>query len=165
MSFLNGGADFDQHSIIGVDFGEDYTKDFGIVPNDLTSEETMYGHDESEWGDAQQLGSGADFGMDHFGAFPKQLGIVPSGLGNYSAGTYAPGAVTQQLGYDPQQLGIVPSGLGLLPTGLGAIMDTVNKPLFKVGNFQVTVLHAGLATAAAVAAWKMGYLKKLGLNF
>lgn len=157
MNFLNGGADFDQHSIVGVDFGEDYTQDFGIEPTNLTSEESMNGYvTDTEWGDAQQLGyNNADFGGNHFGSFPQQLGHDAQQLG----------IVPQGLGYDSQQLGLIPQGLGIIPTGLGSIMDTVNKPLFKVGSFQVTVLHAGLLAAAGVAAWKLGYLKKLGLNF
>lgn len=156
-SSFSGNGDFDQLSLSGVDFGQDYTKDWGIEPTNLDEGMDSMEYIEESYDDAQQLGGSADFGMSAFGAFKSDMGIIPANMG------YDP----QQLGYNAQQLGILPSGLGggFVPATMGSLTTTLATPLFKVGTFQVTYLHAALAIGAGVAAWKMGYLKKLGLNF
>lgn len=145
-SGINNEGDFDQLSLAGVDFGEDYCFDYGIDPTNLEGETMYSGYYDQLGMDYNQMGIvpeglGADF---------NQLGIVPSGLGH---GAY------QQLGGKYQQLGGVPSGLGIVPSGLGGIMDTWNG----LSSTHKMVAGGALALAAYVAAKKFTKFKGFGL--
>lgn len=129
-------GDFSQYSLHGVDYGANYETNYGIEPNILKGDHTMYG------ADYQQLGN--SFGM---GVIPEglsgdfnQLGIIPEGLG----GNY------QQLGHGQyQQLG-------------QGFMDQLNKPLATVGGINITPIGLLLVGGGIWFAQRQGMFKKLG---
>lgn len=105
----NDEGDFDQYSIAGVDFGQNYGEDYGIMPTNLQGEPLMYG---------------SDF---------DQLGIMPDGLSGMGNVVYQPemGSTRydyhNQLGHRSyhQQLGGKPSWtLGSSPSWtMGGMVD------------------------------------------
>lgn len=134
-SGLNNEGDFDQLSLAGVDFGEDYCEDYGIEPANLEGE-VMYSGIYDQMGmDYSQLGVvpeglGADF---------DQMGIIPSGLG----GQY------QQLGHSYNQMGSYYDQMGFM-TQWNALSSTHK------------MIAGGVAAIAlALVAKKMGYIKSL----
>lgn len=96
---INNSGDFDQLSLAGVDFGEDYCENYGIVPTNLQGDVMYGGHLDQLGMDYHQMGVipeglGADF---------DQMGIVPAGYGGYH----------NQMGHSKySQLGHIPAGLG-----------------------------------------------------
>lgn len=141
---INYTGDFDQHSIAGVDFGEDYTK--SRKDTKLTTMEGvqyMYGQ-QGQLGcsDAayemgtfpEQMSGSADFG-DHYSLGDcSQMGEIPTGL----RGPYQLGMKPYQLGEIPRGMGEIPRGMGLKPYQLGEIprgmgsLETVKAALTKV---------------------------------
>ena len=80
MTYLgqNESGDFDQLSLHGVDFGENYTKDYGVQPTNL---EGVYMHHHQMGAIPQGMGD-ADFG-DYMGQDPD-FGLIPSGMSGMS---------------------------------------------------------------------------------
>lgn len=160
----NSEGDFDQLSLAGVDFGEDYHEDYGIVPTNLEGESTMYGSDFDQMGErvygmgVMPEGLSGDF---------QQMGIVPSGLG----GQYNQmGEIPVGLGGQYNQMGEIPSGLGNSYNQLGgqynqmgSVMDTLKKPLFSVAGFGVTPIVLVGVAAALYFAKTQGMLRKFGI--
>jgi hypothetical protein len=140
---VNDAGDFDQLSLAGVDFGEDYDQDHKIKPNNLEGDYSMYGQDNNQLGYAYQMGvlpegMGNDF---------NQLGVVPSGMGHSHY----------------HQMGVVPSGLGHYDQLGQGFMDTLNRPLTTVAGINVTPLGLGLAAGALWFMKQQGMLKFMGL--
>lgn len=53
----NDQGDFDQYSVVGVDFGADYGEDYGIEPTDLSGEFIMHrNYNQMGYHPSQQLG-------------------------------------------------------------------------------------------------------------
>lgn len=148
-SGINSSGDFDQLSLAGVDFGEDYCENYGITPTNLQGE-TMYSGQLDQLGmDYHQMGAipeglGADF---------DQMGIVPSGLGSKY----------NQLGHSSySQLGNYYSQMGGIPSGLGMLDDMK----MKWGALTPThkMIAGGVAALGAyMAAKHFGVIKPLGL--
>lgn len=153
-SGINNSGDFDQLSLAGVDFGEDYCENYGITPTNLGGT-TMYG------GHLDQLG------MDYsqMGVIPEglsgdydQMGIVPEGLGHGGGYFSQMGGQYNQMGGRYNQLGVVPSGLMGIPQGLG-FMDQFNamSPTHKM------LVGVAVGLGAYVAAKQFGLIKGFGL--
>lgn len=120
-------GDFDQYSLKGVDFGQDFTKDFGIVPQNLEGE-TFMGY-QNQLGVVPE-GMGGDF---------DQMGIVPAGLSGYE----------HQMGGYHSQLGVVPSGMGTHNYQMGMLADLKTKwatmsPMMKAAAAVAAVLGGAL---------------------
>ena len=114
---LSNSGDFDQLSMLGVDFGANLNIKHDGNVNHLEGK-AMYGYED-------------------------QLGIVPTGLNGqpgFSSDASQMGLVPQGLQGDPYQMGIIPRGMGY-PNQMGGIMDTLQTPLFALGTFNVTYLH------------------------
>jgi hypothetical protein len=145
---INSSGDFDQLSLAGVDFGEDYCENYGITPTTLQGDTMYSGHLDQMGMDYHQMGVvpeglGADF---------DQMGIVPSGMGGH----------LNQMGHGYyNQMGVIPSGLGAIPSGLGNVMDQYNalSPTHKM------IAGGVVAIAAYVGAQKFLGFKGLGLPF
>lgn len=125
MSWTNNAGDFDQLSFAGVDYGADFTQDYGCKPNNLEGDMGMY--------DSQQMGYDAN-----------QMGIVPEGMGEYVQSA-------SDFGADYNQLGIVPSGMGdIIPSGLGhgyydqmggSYQQLGAMPAYLSGSFNIPVIN------------------------
>lgn len=149
---VNSEGDFDQLSLAGVDFGEDYCQNYGISPESLEGE-YMYSGEQDQMGmDYHQMGTvpeglGADF---------NQMGIIPQGLGGnlqqLGHGKY------QQMGGIPRGYHGVPAGYHGIPQGLG-FMDKFNA----MSDTHKMLLGAGVVVAGALIAKQMGFIKKLPL--
>lgn len=115
---VNDAGDFDQLSIAGVDFGENYDEVHNIKPNYLQGESFMYGADYQQLGaDYDQLGIvPTGMGEDY-----QQLGIVPTGMGH---GMY-------------KQLGEIPYGLGADYQQLGQFEALTKKVKLPLVNMEV----------------------------
>lgn len=146
----NDSGDFDQLSLAGVDFGEDYTQKRNINPKNLEGEYVMQ-YAKADFGlipqglsgDYQQLGIVPEgLGADH-----QQMGLVPQGLG----------ADYQQMGHSYQQLGVIPSGMGSQYQQLGAF--DMNAPLFSLGGFSVTPMKLALGAGLLLAGHYMRWYK------
>jgi len=157
----DASGDFNQLSLAGVDFGENYTQDYGIEPTYLESEDNMYGHyDAQQMGDAQQLGWQESTPVGD----AQQLGVIPDGLGHY-----------QQLGQVPKGLGMVPTGFGQIPDfghgyfdqlGQGPIQTLaqgLNIPFATIGGMKITPLTFALGMSALtwLATWGLPQLQKM----
>jgi hypothetical protein len=148
QSGVNTSGDFDQLSLAGVDFGEDYCVNYGISPKSLEGEYMYSGEQDMAGMDYHQMGTipeglGADF---------NQMGMIPQGLGHSSL--HQMGHYPQGLGHYPQMIGGVPRGL----MGMGFMdkfqaMSTTNKMLVGVG----------VAVGGALLLKQMGVIKSLPL--
>lgn len=132
---INNSGDFDQLSLAGVDFGEDYCENYGIVPTNLQGDVMYGGHLDQLGMDYHQMGvipegMGADF---------DQMGVVPAGYGGYH----------NQMGHSQY------SQLGGIPAGLGGIMDQFNA---------LSQTHKMLVGGAVVVAAYVGAQKFLGFK-
>ncbi len=147
MSYLGASPDFDQASIIGVDFGANYNEDFGIVPTELKGK-YMNNYDDVDYDQdlhnqniddeySQQLGCNSP----DFGSIP-QMGEIPSGLSPYFG--EIPSGMSAFNGPKPY----APNG-----QGLGGVMDTLKNPLFTVAGMSVTPIHLALIAAAGAGYW------------
>lgn len=91
MSFgYNQHGDFDQLSLQGVDFGADYTKDYGVEPNNLQGSYEMNG-------------------------YYNQMGVVPMGMSGYHDQL---GAYHHQMGMHNYQMGFLQNTLATVPAGM-----------------------------------------------
>jgi len=124
----NSAGDFDQYSLAGVDFGDDYTENYGIEPTTLEGDVDM-----------------------EYGVVPEGLGVVPEGLagerpydglGGYhdQLGNYHQMGKHQQLGNTYNQLGQ---------------FEWLTTPLTTVGTFKITpiILAAGVGVAGLALGW------------
>jgi len=124
---LPNNGQFDQASIPGTDFGEDYTQDYGINPTNLKGkymefENSQYDADFSQRNieDADEMSSESMGNSPDFGNVPQGMYGVPPQMGA------------------PQ---------------MGSLMDTLKNPLFSLAGFSVTPLHLALIAAAGGAYW------------
>ena len=131
----NYWGDFDQLSLAGVDFGEDYCKDYGVTPNNLTATKYSGEGEMNMQGYHNQLGvvpAGLSGDFD-------QLGIVPEGMGHYN------------------QLGTIPQGLGHSQYyQMGFLPSNLDFKTWTPTNYAVV---AGIAVAALYAARQLGFIK------
>lgn len=130
MTYLgqNASGDFDQLSLHGVDFGENYTENYGITPTNL---EGNYMNHYQQLGILPQGMGDADFG-DHMGSDPD-FGLMPQGMSGMShhnqLGSY------HQMGHSHHYQ-------------MGFMDQSVELPMIG----QVKMLHLILGGAVAVVA-------------
>lgn len=94
MSFgQNQWGDFDQYSLHGVDFGADYSTDYGITPTNLQGSYEMNG-------------------------YHQQMGIVPQGMGGYHDQL---GGYHHQMGAHRYQLGGLMDPVVTVPAGIPVV--------------------------------------------
>lgn len=138
LSGLATAGDFDQYSEVGVDFGTDFTEDFGIVPNNLQGEPLMF---SSEF---------------------DQLGVVPEGLGHYQQ----LGSHHQQLGGYHQQLGHSQHHQmgGTIFHQMGSFIDDA-KLRYSMMSPTMKAAVLGVAAVGALVALKKAGLVKAKLPF
>ena len=107
---LNDSGDFDQLSLAGVDFGEDYCQDYNVKPINLEGDYMYHqlGHIQYDQLGTIPTGLGSDY---------QQMGTIPSGLG-----------------YSSQQLGTIPSGLGFNPMQMWQGLSQQQKMIYGVAG-------------------------------
>lgn len=113
----NNSGDFDQLSLHGVDFGEDYTKSYDVKPTNLKGDKAMYGY-------SQQLGDA------------HQMGVIPQGLGAWNSS--ADFGSHNQMGHSKyNQMG----ALFVVPAGIPVVGGMAVTPIHAaVGGLAIAVI-------------------------